>query len=69
MSGQPYVNRTADLAAASDVIFLCLPGTAEVEATIPVVKAVMEQAALPALTLRVPLAVDARAASNWDEAH
>jgi DNA polymerase-1 len=42
---------------------------AEVEATIPVVKAVMEQAALPALTLRVPLAVDARAASNWDEAH
>ena len=42
---------------------------AEVEATIPVVKSVMEQAALPAVALHVPLAVDARAASNWDEAH
>ncbi len=42
---------------------------AQVEATIPVVKTVMEQAALPALALNVPLHVDARAASNWDEAH
>ncbi|MFN3686924.1 DNA polymerase I [Salinarimonas sp.] len=42
---------------------------AEVEATIPVVRKVMEEAPLPALSLKVPLAVDARAAVNWDEAH
>lgn len=42
---------------------------AEVEATLPVVQAVMENAAMPAVALRVPLQVDARAASNWDEAH
>ena len=42
---------------------------AEVEASIPVIKSVMEQAARPALTLHVPLSVDARAADNWDEAH
>ncbi|WP_274626603.1 DNA polymerase I [Arvimicrobium flavum] len=41
----------------------------EVEATIPVVREVMENAALPAISLSVPLQVDARAASNWDEAH
>jgi len=41
----------------------------EVEATIPVVKRVMEGAAEPAVKLRVPLVVDARAAANWDEAH
>ncbi len=42
---------------------------AEIEATIPVVRTVMEQAPLPAVALRVPLKVDARAADNWDEAH
>jgi DNA polymerase-1 len=41
----------------------------EVDATLPVVKSVMEDAPHPALTLRVPLQVDARAADNWDEAH
>ena len=41
----------------------------EIEATIPVVKAVMEGAALPRVALSVPLVVDARAAGNWDEAH
>jgi DNA polymerase-1 len=41
----------------------------EVEKTLPVVKAVMEDAPMPALSLSVPLAVDARAAHNWDEAH
>ena len=41
----------------------------EVEATLPVVRAVMEGAAMPAVALRVPLQVDARAAANWDEAH
>jgi DNA polymerase-1 len=29
----------------------------------------MEEAPLPAVALTVPLAVDARAADNWDEAH
>jgi DNA polymerase-1 len=42
---------------------------AEAEATMPVVRAVMENAAMPAVALRVPLQVDARAAHNWDEAH
>jgi DNA polymerase-1 len=41
----------------------------EVEATIPVVRRVMENAAMPAVSLSVPLQVDARAALNWDEAH
>jgi DNA polymerase-1 len=41
----------------------------EVEATLPVVKKVMEAAPLPALALSVPLAVDAGAAENWDAAH
>jgi len=41
----------------------------EVAKTLPVVKKVMEEAPLPALNLPVPLAVDARAAGNWDEAH
>jgi DNA polymerase-1 len=42
---------------------------AEVAATLPVVKRVMENAPMPALSLHVPLQVDARAAANWDEAH
>ncbi|SEC68768.1 DNA polymerase I [Rhizobiales bacterium GAS188] len=42
---------------------------AEVEATLPVVRKVMEDAPHPAINLAVPLAVDARAAQNWDEAH
>lgn len=42
---------------------------AEVEMTIPVVVSVMENAAMPALDMKVPLKVDARAATNWDEAH
>jgi DNA polymerase I len=41
----------------------------EVGDTIPVIRRVMENAALPAVQLRVPLHVDARAADNWDEAH
>ena len=41
----------------------------EVEKTLPVVRKVMEEAPLPALSLAVPLQVDARAADNWDEAH
>jgi DNA polymerase-1 len=41
----------------------------EVAKTLPVVKRVMEEAPMPALSLHVPLQVDARAAHNWDEAH
>jgi DNA polymerase-1 len=35
----------------------------------PVIAAVMESAAMPAVNLSVPLKVDAHAAHNWDEAH
>jgi DNA polymerase-1 len=42
---------------------------AEVADTIGIVKDVMEGAPHPAVALRVPLQVDARAADNWDEAH
>jgi DNA polymerase I len=42
---------------------------AEVEKTLPVIARVMEYAPLPAVSLSVPLQVDARAADNWDEAH
>jgi DNA polymerase-1 len=41
----------------------------EVARTLPVIKAVMVDAPMPALSLSVPLQVDARAAHNWDEAH
>ena len=41
----------------------------EVEQTRPVIKSVMEEAPMPALSLSVPLAVEAHAASNWEEAH
>jgi DNA polymerase-1 len=41
----------------------------EVNKTLPVVKRVMEDAPHPAVSLSVPLAVDAHAADNWDEAH
>jgi DNA polymerase-1 len=41
----------------------------EVEKTLPVIKKVMEDAPHPAVSLHVPLAVDAHAADNWDEAH
>jgi DNA polymerase-1 len=42
---------------------------AEVNATLPVVRRVMEDAPMPAVQLHVPLSVEARAADNWDEAH
>jgi DNA polymerase I len=42
---------------------------AEVERTLPVVKAVMEDAPHPAVSLSVPLQVEAHAADNWDAAH
>jgi DNA polymerase I len=42
---------------------------AEVEQTLPVVKKVMEDAPHPAVSLSVPLSVEAHAADNWDDAH
>jgi len=42
---------------------------AEVEKTLPVVTSVMVEAPLPALSLSVPLQVEAHAADNWDAAH
>lgn len=42
---------------------------ADVEATIDVAVRVMESAAEPAVKLKVPLRVDARAADNWEAAH
>jgi DNA polymerase I len=42
---------------------------AEVEKTLPVVKKIMEDAPHPAVSLSVPLQVEAHAADNWDAAH
>ncbi len=42
---------------------------AEVEATIALIRGVMEGACLPVLELSVPLVVDAGVANNWAEAH
>ncbi|CAD7029919.1 DNA polymerase I [Pseudorhizobium endolithicum] len=41
----------------------------EIDKTLPVIITTMEQAAMPAIAMKVPLKVDARAAANWDEAH
>jgi DNA polymerase-1 len=41
----------------------------EVEKTLPIVTKVMVDAPMPALSLSVPLQVDAHAADNWDAAH
>jgi DNA polymerase-1 len=42
---------------------------AEVAKTLPVVARVMADAPMPAVSLSVPLHVDAHAADNWEEAH
>jgi len=42
---------------------------AEVKKSLPVIKKVMEDAPLPAVSLSVPLQVEAHAADNWDAAH
>jgi DNA polymerase-1 len=41
----------------------------EVAETMPLVAGVMESAAMPAISLSVPLQVDAKAGDNWDAAH
>ena len=43
--------------------------TEDAEKAMPVIVSVMENAAMPAVSMKVPLQVDARAAGNWDEAH
>jgi DNA polymerase-1 len=42
---------------------------AEVAKTLQTVTKVMEGAALPAISLQVPIHVDAKAADNWEAAH
>jgi DNA polymerase-1 len=69
--GQP--NAPADIAArmlmqVHDELVFEAPDD-EVEATIALVSKVMVEAPAPAVALGVPLAVEARAAANWDEAH
>ena len=51
-----------------DELIFEVPET-EVDATIETVVSVMESATMPALSLSVPLKVDARVADNWDKAH
>ena len=41
----------------------------EIDKTLPIIKRVMEDAPMPAVSLHVPLSVEARAADNWEEAH
>ena len=66
-AGQAAARRAMLLQVHDELIFE-VP-EAEIDATLPVVKRVMEEAPLPAVALSVPLEVDARAADNWDEAH
>jgi len=42
---------------------------AEVDKTIRIARTVMEKASLPAVQLKVPIQVDAKAAENWEAAH
>jgi len=42
---------------------------AEAEATARLARRIMEEAALPAIQMSVPLTVEAKAGRNWDEAH
>ncbi len=50
-----------------ELVFEVVDG--EVEETLPVVRRVMEDAPMPAVSLSVPLHVDAKAADDWDDAH
>jgi DNA polymerase-1 len=73
MIRMPEVLRDARLSArmllqVHDELVFEVPD-AEVDQTLPVVTRVMEYAPLPAVSLSVPLQVEARAAHNWDEAH
>jgi DNA polymerase-1 len=50
-----------------ELIFEVETGTED--RAMPVIRHVMENSAMPAVHLTVPLKVDAHAAHNWDEAH
>ncbi len=50
-----------------ELVFEAPEGSAD--KAMPVIRHVMENAAMPALDMKVPLKVDVRAAKNWDEAH
>ena len=63
----PSSLRACCLQVHDELIFEVEDG--EVEATQKLVVSTMENAAMPALDMKVPLKVDARAARNWDEAH
>ena len=65
--GQARLSARMLLQVHDELVFEVPEG--ECEATIPVVRAVMEEAHAPAIHLTVPLAVEARAAHNWEEAH
>jgi DNA polymerase I len=60
--------RTAMLLQVHDELVFESPQD-EAEQAVPVIRRVMENAALPAITFSVPLLVEARAARNWEEAH
>ncbi|MHB2267239.1 DNA polymerase I [Aliihoeflea sp. PC F10.4] len=62
------LDRTQMLLQVHDELIFEAPEE-QVEAAIPVITSTMEHAAMPALAMKVPLQVDARAAGNWDEAH
>ncbi len=73
MIRMPDALRTAGLKArmllqVHDELIFEVP-QAEVEAVIAVAKQIMERAAEPARSISVPLVVEVRAASNWDDAH
>ncbi len=73
MIHMPDALRAANLKArmllqVHDELIFEAPGT-ETDKLIKVVSTTMENACAPALTLTVPLKVDARAADNWEEAH
>ena len=48
---------------------LLKPSRDDADTLCAVARRVMQGAAEPAVSFSVPLVVDARAASNWDEAH
>jgi DNA polymerase-1 len=66
--GKAGLSDTAMLLQVHDELIFEAPDD-EVEKAIPVIRHVMENAAMPAVSMAVPLHVDARAAHNWDEAH
>lgn len=75
MIRMPDALKTAHLASTrmllqvhDELIFEAKLGD-EAARALPIIRGVMEGAALPAVHLAVPIRVDAKAAANWDEAH